>query len=349
MARRSIEAIEAQMELDERSVYVGACAGATIMTGIGWPDELPIQRADLALYKAKSDGRGRVRLFTQDLMPAQQNRTSVSSGLRQAFERGEFELYYQPQVRLSDQAIVGAEALLRWNHPGLGILTPGVFMETLESSLIAVPVSEWVLLTACRQAAQWRRSGHPKFRIAVNLFAAQFRAGDLISVVDHILRETGLKPTGLELEVTENTILRDESRIDATLYQLREMGVGIAFDDYGTGYASLTMLKDFPVTRLKIDRSFVSGPDTGNRNRLIVDAISRLARGLKLDVIAEGIETPAQADLMRGYCKEGQGYLFGRPMPAAAFGRLLDGGAADDGAPMGNRVPETGQISQQAV
>lgn len=329
LARRSIEAIEAQMELGERSVYVGACAGAAIMTGTGWADEMPLEQADLALYKAKANGRGRVRLFTQDLRPAQQARTSVSSGLRQAFERGEFELYYQPQVRLSDHAIVGAEALIRWKHPELGVLAPGAFLDTLEASLIAVPVSEWILRTACRQAVAWRRAGHSGFRIGVNLFAAQFRAGDLVSVVDTILRETGLPPSGLELEVTENTILRDESRIDAALYQLRETGVGIAFDDYGTGYASLTMLKEFPVTRLKIDRSFVSGVDTGGRNRLIVEAIARLARGLKLDVIAEGIETLGQAALMRDYCREGQGYLFGRPMPSADFETTLKVSAAD--------------------
>lgn len=324
LARRSVEAIEVQMELGERSVYVGACAGAAIMTGMGWSDELPIKQADLALYKAKANGRGRVvRLFTQELMPAQQARTSVSSGLRQAFERGEFELYYQPQVSLSDQAVVGAEALIRWKHPELGVLAPAAFLETLESSLIAVPVSEWVLRTACRQAAEWRRSGLQAFRIGVNLFAAQFRAGDLVRVVDGILRETGLPPAGLELEVTENTILRDESRIDATLFQLRETGVGIAFDDYGTGYASLTMLKKFPVTRLKIDRSFVSGDDTAGKNRLIVEAISRLARGLNLAVIAEGIETAEQAALMRDYCREGQGYLFGKPMPALAFESML--------------------------
>lgn len=319
LARRTIEAIEVQMELGQRSVYVGACAGTAIMTGRDWVEDLPLQQADLALYKAKASGRGRVRLFTQDLIPAQQARTSVSSGLRQAFERGEFELFYQPQVQLSDHAIVGAEALLRWNHPEFGILAPGAFIETLGSSLIAVPVSEWILRTACRQAAAWRQSSHLTFRIGVNLFAAQFRAGDLVSVVDGILRETGLPPSGLELEVTENTILRDESRIDAVLYQLREMGVGIAFDDYGTGYASLTMLKEFPVTRLKIDRSFVSGEDAGGRNRSIVEAISKLAGGLKLDVIAEGIETAEQASLMRNYCREGQGYLFGKPMSASAF------------------------------
>jgi diguanylate cyclase (GGDEF)-like protein/PAS domain S-box-containing protein len=323
LATGLIKAIEAQMEMGERSVYVGASAGISLSTGTGWETELLLEQSDLALYQAKSDGRGRARLFTRDMMPAQQARASVSSGLRQAFERGELELYYQPQVRLSDGTISGAEALIRWNHPERGVLAPAAFIETLESSLIAVPVSEWILRTACSQAAEWRRSGYPAFRIGVNLFAAQFRNGNLAGVVDGVLRETGLDPFGLELEITENTILRNEAHIDASLRQLREMGVGIAFDDYGTGYASLNMLKAFPVTRLKIDRSFVSGSDDGDRNRLIVEAIARLANGLKLEVIAEGIETIEQENLMRSYCGEGQGYLFGKPMPAAAFRALL--------------------------
>ncbi|MER0239550.1 EAL domain-containing protein [Fulvimarina sp. MAC8] len=328
LAKRLVKAIEAQMEMGERAVYVGASAGVSIITGRGWDTSLPMERSDLALYRAKSDGRGTVRLFTPDMMPTQQMRVSVSSGLRQAFEQGELELYYQPQVRLSDGTIAGAEALIRWNHPERGLLAPGAFIETLEASLIAVPVSEWILRTACSQAAEWRRSGHPALRIGVNLFAAQIRNGDLATVVDGVLRKTGLAPSGLELEITENTILRNEANIDRSLRELREMGVGIAFDDYGTGYASLTMLKDFPVTRLKIDRSFVSGPDIGDRNRFIVKTISQLAQGFKLDVIAEGIETVEQEELMRSYCGEGQGYLFGRPMPAAAFTSILDVSAA---------------------
>lgn len=328
LAKRLVKAIEAQMEMGERSVYVGASAGVSIMTGTGWGTSLPLERSDLALYRAKSDGRGRVRLFTPDMMPTQHVRASVSSGLRQAFEHGELQLYYQPQVRLSDGAIAGAEALIRWNHPERGLLAPGAFIETLESSLIAVPVSEWILRTACSQAAEWRCSGHPDLRIGVNLFAAQVRNGDLATVVDGVLRQTGLAPRGLELEITENTILRNEAHIDRSLRELREMGVGIALDDYGTGYASLTMLKDFPVTRLKIDRSFVSGPDVGDRNQLIVKAISQLAQGFKLEVIAEGIETAEQEELMRSYCGQGQGYLFGRPMPAAAFTSILGISAA---------------------
>ncbi|WP_223999172.1 EAL domain-containing protein [Aureimonas sp. SA4125] len=319
LARRIVATIERPMEVEEQSVYVGASAGISTVAGTGWNVDLPLEQADLALYRAKADGKGRVRLFTHDLWPMAQTRISVSSGIRSAWERTQFELYYQPQVRLADGALVGAEALIRWNHPERGVLAPAAFLSTLETSLLAVPASEWILRTACRQAVEWRAAGLPDFRVGVNLFSAQFRSGDLPSVVESVLRETGLAPDGLELEITENTILRNELRIDAALRDLRDIGVGIAFDDFGTGYASLTMLKDFPVTRLKIDRSFVSGPDCGHGDRLIVEAIARLAQGFGLEVIAEGIETACQADLMRSHCQEGQGYLFGKPMPAAAF------------------------------
>lgn len=325
LARRLIKAIERPMELGERSVYVGASAGISCMAEKHWNADLLLEQADLALYRAKVDGKGRVRLFTQDIASIAQTRVSVSSGIREAWEQGQFELYYQPQIRLLDGALVGGEALIRWNHPERGVLTPAAFLSTLETSLLAVPLSEWILRTACRQAAEWQACGFPDFRIGVNLFAAQFRTGDLPAVVEGALTEAGLAARSLELEVTENTILRNEDRILATLGNLREVGVGIAFDDYGTGFASLIMLKDFPVTRLKIDRSFVSGPDKGDRNRVIVEAISSLARGFDLEVIAEGIETRAQADLMRSYCQEGQGYFFGKPMTASAFAAAFVG------------------------
>lgn len=323
LADQLIKAIERPIELGERAVYVGASAGLALGDEPGWTPAGLLERADLALYQAKADGKGRVRLFTQNLRPVGQARISVSSGIRQAWDRGEFELYFQPQVRLADGEIAGAEALIRWNHPVRGVLAPAAFLSTLENSLLAVPVSEWILRTACEHASKWRRRNHPDFRIGVNLFAAQFRAGDLPSVVSNVLSETGLPAAGLELEITENTILKNEFRINAALGELRDMGVSTAFDDYGTGFASLTMLKDFPVSRLKIDRSFVSGPDSADRNRTIVEAISHLAHAFDLEVIAEGIESKDQAELMRSYCEEGQGYHFGRPMTASRFEAVL--------------------------
>ncbi|MEF2549528.1 EAL domain-containing protein [Aurantimonas sp. E1-2-R+4] len=325
LAEKLIRDIERPMELGERSVYIGASAGVSLQSGAGWNADMLLEQADLALYRAKSEGKGSARLFTHDLRSIAQTRISVSSDVRQAWEQSEFEIYYQPQVRLLDGVLVGAEALIRWNHPERGVLTPAAFLSTLETSLLAVPVSEWILRTACRQAAEWQTFGFRDFRIGVNLFAAQFRSGDLPAVVDRVLRDAGLPACGLELEITENTILRNEFRIHAALRDLRAIGVGIAFDDYGTGFASLTMLKDFPVTRLKIDRSFVSGTNGGDRNRVIVAAISSLAHGFDLKVIAEGIETQNQADLMRSYCQEGQGYFFGKPMTASAFAAALAG------------------------
>ncbi|KQT52985.1 diguanylate phosphodiesterase [Aureimonas sp. Leaf460] len=323
LAHSAIAEIVRPIEIGLRCVYVGASCGVAVSEGGEWQADRLLADADLALYRAKADGKRPVRLFTQELRPLEHARESLSSGVRQAWERREFELYYQPQVRLRDGAIVGAEALIRWNHPERGVLSPAAFLSTLEEGLLAVPVSEWILRTACIQASEWRALGASTFRMGVNLFAAQFRSGDLPAVVAAALRDAGLPAGGLELEITENTILKNESRITSILHELRAIGVGIAFDDYGTGYASLTMLKDFPVSRLKIDRSFVSGSGLGRSNVAIVEAITRLASGFDLDVIAEGIETPEQADFMRHHCAEGQGYLFGRPMPAEDFSRLL--------------------------
>ena len=323
LGRRLIAAIERPIEIDERCIYVGASVGIAVTDAADWdPGEL-LSDADLALYRAKAEGRSRVALFTPDLRSVARTRTSVSSGMRAAWERGEFEMYYQPQVLLETGTITGAEALIRWNHPERGLVSPAAFLPVLEESLLAVPVSEWILRTACQQAAEWRRLGFARFRVGVNLFAAQFRTGDLPRVVEEILNDHGLMGDALELEITENIILRSDGRIKADLTKLRALGVGIAFDDYGTGYASLTMLKDYPVTRLKIDRSFVSNVERSHKDQTIVEAISALARGFDLDVIAEGIETSEQAGLMRRHCVEGQGYFFGRPMTAGRFSELL--------------------------
>ncbi|MBB3949448.1 putative bifunctional diguanylate cyclase/phosphodiesterase [Aureimonas jatrophae] len=314
-----IREIEQPIEVGERGVYIGASCGVALGAGGRWDVERLMADADLALYRAKSEGKQAVRLFTPDLRPLERSRVSLTSSVRQAWERGEFELYYQPQVRLADGAVVGAEALIRWNHPERGVLSPAAFLSTIEEGLLAVPVSEWILRTACAQAALWQPGGGERFRMGVNLFAAQFRASGLSSTVQTALRDFGLAPEALELEITENTILRNEGRIAAILEDLRRLGVGIAFDDYGTGYASLTMLREFPVSRLKIDRSFVSDLSNQRSAMAVIEAVARLAEGFELEVIAEGIETPAQAEFVRRHCPEGQGYLFGRPVPAAEF------------------------------
>ncbi|WCS28849.1 EAL domain-containing protein (plasmid) [Methylobacterium sp. NMS14P] len=285
--------------------------------------------ADAALYRAKADGRGRHRLFTPDLREAAQRERTCRDGLRRAVEHDEFELHYQPQVRLSDGTLLGAEALLRWRHPDHGLIGPAAFLATLETGPHAAVVGNWVLHTACAQAEAWRQNGSPDFRIGVNLFGAQFARGDLAEAVSRALVKTGLPGANLELEITENIILRhDEVLVDA-LRDLRWLGVGVAFDDYGTGYASLSLLKRFPLTRLKIDRSFVQNLCDDPQDAAIVRAIIALSRSFGLDVIAEGVETEEQRRrLIAKGCETAQGYLFGRPMPAEEFAERFGLGGA---------------------
>ena len=299
---------------------LGASVGVALSPAHGAREEELLACADAALYRAKADGRGRCRLFTPTLREAVQRERACREALHRAVERGEFVLHYQPQVRLSDGALVGAEALIRWQHPELGLLAPAAFLEVLDGGPDAARVGDWVLRTACAQAQTWRDNGLLSFRIGVNLCAAQFQRGDLAERVGAALAETGLPPNSLELEITETIILRHDPDVIGALEALRVMGVGIAFDDYGTGYASLSLLKRFPLTRLKIDRGFVTGLCQDRRDAAIVRAVIELSRSFGLAVIAEGVETEEQRGrlLLKG-CDEAQGYLFGKPMAAEAF------------------------------
>ncbi|WP_339485592.1 putative bifunctional diguanylate cyclase/phosphodiesterase [Pseudomonas sp. EL_65y_Pfl2_R95] len=315
-----IRVVEAPIEFEDSPIHIGASVGISVRSGASSDVDQMIGNADLALYQAKADGRNLVRVFTPELRQKATKKGAMSSSIRRAWENQEFELYYQPQVRLIDGSISGAEALIRWNHPSLGVLAPAAFLSVLEVGLLAVPAGEWILRQACQQAAEWRRAGCETFRIGVNLFAAQFRIPDFAEVVESALNDFGLPGAALELEITENIILRNEQRIMQPLQHLRSLGVGIAFDDFGTGFASLSLLKDYPVSRLKIDRSFVSGVERSKKDEVIIEAVSTLAAGFNLQVTAEGIETREQEQLMRHYaCDEGQGYLYGRPMTAAEF------------------------------
>jgi diguanylate cyclase (GGDEF)-like protein/PAS domain S-box-containing protein len=319
IGKRIVATIEEPLEVNHRTVWISAGVGISLSDERKASAEQIVIDADLALYAAKAEGRGRVRLFTRELRHAAIERSSTAQELLEAWESKDFELYYQPQVRLSDGCLVGAEALIRWNYPYRGVVSPAAFLPVLECSHLAAPVGEWILRTACRQAVEWRARGHAQFRMGVNLFAAQFRVEGFAASVQAILEEYGLPPAGLELEVTENIILKDEGHIVEQLECLRAAGVGVAFDDFGTGYASLTMLKLFPVTRLKIDRSFVRNIEASRQDQAIVEAIARMADGFDLQIIAEGIEEVGQADFMRNIASEGQGYLFGKPMTVAAF------------------------------
>ena len=309
--------------VDDQAVHVGASVGIASYPDHAADAEQLLSFADLAMYQAKREGRRCKRVFTDRLRADAIERRAYEGELRRALDRQEFVLHYQPQVDLATGRLIGAEALVRWNHPTRGLLPPSDFLAAVENGLLAVELGAWTLATACAQAVEWRRLA-PDFRIGVNLFEAQFGSGTLSAEVRAILEATGLPAAGLELEVTENIILRRDGTMLAALQALHAEGVAIAFDDFGTGFASLSMLKTYPLDRLKIDRSFVTDIASDATDAVIVGAIAALGTGLGLEVIAEGIETPEQRDLLRiAGCRSGQGYLFGRPMPADAFTAAL--------------------------
>jgi diguanylate cyclase (GGDEF)-like protein len=315
-----IKAIAEPFTIDGQPVVIGASIGIALCPAHGHQAEDLLANADLALYQAKAEGRHCRRFFMPGLRHAALNRRTCQIEMREAAAEKQFELYYQPLVNMTDGRLVGAEALLRWRHPQRGILSPGAFFSVLETSLLAASIGDWALETALVQAARWRRMAMPDFRISVNLFGMQFKMGDIESLVRQTLALHELPPQALELEITENIILRHDEAMVRPLHNLHRFGVGIAFDDYGTGYASLSFLKRFPLSRLKIDRSFVRDVCTDPEDAAIVQAILYLGQSFGLGVIAEGVETPEQqAFLTANGCQEAQGFLFGRPMPADVF------------------------------
>jgi diguanylate cyclase (GGDEF)-like protein/PAS domain S-box-containing protein len=312
-----------------RTAFLGASIGIAIAPDHGRTAQEMMGNADLALYRAKEDGRNVTRLFAPMLRAQTEERQNIEVELRRAFKNGEFELHYQPQVRLEDRRIVGAEALLRWRHPERGLLSPAAFLPVLETGPLAAAVGTWAIRKACIEAAKLRAANHA-IRAGVNLFSAQFRAGDLVNVVERALADTGLAPDLLELEITETTILKSNEGMVDTLKEIRNLGVGIAFDDYGTGYASLSMLKRFPLTRLKIDRGFVQNVESDSGDIGIIQAIVQLGSTFGLEVIAEGVETERQERVVRSLgCAEAQGYLYGRAMPPQEFYDRISNADAD--------------------
>lgn len=324
LAEKIIRQIAMPILIDGHEVRVAASCGVALAPLHAQEALELVSDADLALFKAKMSGRGRVFLFTPALRMEAVARRLYAMELHRAVDQGEFLLYYQPQVSLKTGAVVGAEALLRWHHPKRGVLTPISFMPALEGGPLAAIVGSWILDEACAQAAYWRRHGATEFRMGVNLFEAQFRVGNLVQEVMEVLARHGLPASALELEITENIALDNDEVVLETLRKLKGYGVGIAFDDFGTGYASLSLLKTYPLTRIKIDRSFVHGMLEHKQDDSVVCATLDIAHGFDLQTIAEGIEQKSQRDYLKERkCEEGQGELFGKPMPAKQFARLI--------------------------
>ncbi len=317
--RTSLAFSKTLLSVGARQFRVELSIGVAIYPEHGETAEELLGNADLALYRAKAAGRGRLVLFDRGIRAELEARLALEAELRRAAERDEFELFYQPQVNLEDGRVVGAEALIRWRHPDRGLVLPADFMPVANASSMSDGIGLWVIETVCRQGRLWQQKGYA-IPLGVNLTPSQLQSGDLAATVETVLRDTGFSPSLLELEVTENILLEDDERARSIFRRIQELGARIAFDDFGTGYASLTYLKKFPLDRLKIDKSFVRELRVNSDDAAIVGSTIALTKLLGLSVIAEGIEDRATAELLRTMgCKEGQGYYFGRPMPAAEF------------------------------
>ena len=320
LAARIIDVLSAPYDLQNHHVVVGASIGVAVTPTDGSdPDQL-LKSADLALYRAKADGRGAYRFFEPAMDARAQTRRLLESDLRTALRDGEFELYYQPIVQLGTDEIAAFEALLRWNHPRRGMVAPLDFISVAEESGLIANLGAWVLRKACAEAATWSKP----VRVAVNLSPMQFKSRELVQTVFSALAASGLAPDRLELEITESALLQDTETTLATLHQLRSFGVRIAMDDFGTGYSSLSYLRSFPFDKIKIDRSFIHELSTRGDCQAIVRAVTGLGSSLGIATTAEGVETREQLKLLKlEGCTEVQGYLFSPPRPAAEVEGLL--------------------------
>lgn len=317
-------------ETELHALHLCASIGFSLAFGAEVDAEQLLARADVALLHARRDGNRGVRMFDSEMQREAADTRAVIDELRRAFRDEEFELHYQPQILLETGKVHGVEALLRWRHPTRGLLSPADFIPTLEGSSLALPVGWWVLEEACRQAASWRRGGMAGLKMGVNLFAEQFRSPLLVRQVHAALEKHGLEPSALELEITETIALSNDDNSAAAMRDLRGLGVNIAFDDFGTGFASLSSLQRFPLTTLKIDQSFVSGLVGEPRAAAIVRALVTMGNELGLSTIAEGIETAEQETVLHAFgCKVGQGYRFGRPGTARDFETAMRGGKGE--------------------
>ena len=325
--QRIVQSFAQPFAVDGRDVYITASVGVVLFPQDAKDPETLMKFAELAMYRAKESGRNVYQLYTAELQTKVTERLTLESMLRRALERGEFALYYQPQVDLRTNRVFGCEALLRWNQPELGMVSPAKFIPLAEETGLIVPIGEWVVRTACLQNKAWQNAGLPFVTVAVNISARQFREKNLVQVVAKILAESGLAPQYLELEVTESVIMHDAHNAIADLQAFRDMGVTLSVDDFGTGYSSLSYLKRFPVDRLKIDQSFVRDINADADDAAIAQAVVTLGHSMNLRVIAEGVETAEQlAFLRRNQCDEMQGYLYGKPVPAHEFGNILQEG-----------------------
>lgn len=318
------EALSQPFKINDHELVITCSIGISISPRDGADVQSLIRNADLAMYQAKEQGRNRVRFYTGEMNARSLSRMTMEKHLRRALERSELFLCYQPKVSLRSGQITSMEALVRWQSPELGLVSPSSFIPLAEETGLIEPIGEWVLETACRQNREWQAAGLPALSVAVNLSACQFRQKNLVRVVERILRESGLGPNHLELEITESLVMQNLDRVTTILNEMKALGTTLSLDDFGTGYSSLSYLKRFPFDKLKIDQSFVRDITSEPDSAAIAKTIVAMAHSLRLKVIAEGVETAGQLNYLRLHgCDEIQGYLFSKPVIAEDFSDLL--------------------------
>lgn len=324
VAEKILELMEPQFKLDGHNVVVTPSIGITVFPDDASDMRSLLKNADTAMYRSKDKGGNCFQFYTSDMNAKAYEYLVLENDLRHALEREEFRLFFQPQIDLHTQNIIGVEALLRWEHPERGLLNPEEFIPFAEETGLVEPIGSWVLEKACKEAKQWQNLGLPAVRVAVNLSMRQFVAQDFVGHVANILKETELDADFLELEITERFLAHDVDQAEEILRDLHRLGVQLSVDDFGTGYSSLSYLKRYPLNTLKIDKSFVQDISTENDGKTIVEAIIAMGQSLKLNVIAEGVETDEQTCFLRAHsCDWVQGYLFSRPLSASDIIRWL--------------------------
>ncbi len=326
LAQKLVEAFQEPIKVDEHELLVTMSIGIGMYPSDG--DDVPtlVKNADAALYRAKEEGRNCFQFYTADLTANVFERLAMETALRSALKKNQLVVYYQPVISLKTGNLIGAEALLRWQHPEDGLILPEKFISLAEDTGLIISIGAWVLREACKQAKSWRDDGYEFEWIAVNVSGLQLQRGQFVDVVKQILDETGLEGQYLELELTENVLMQNTENAIVVIEQLKEMGVKVAIDDFGTGYSSLSYLKKLPIDKLKIDKSFVCDITKDASDEAIARAVNALAKSLKLKVVAEGIESIQQEEFLRLLdCDEGQGYLYNKPVSVTEFKKMLEG------------------------
>jgi len=324
VAQKVLASVSRTFALGDHEFHVTASIGISVYPTDGDDERVLMKNADIAMYQSKEDGKNTFTFYSPELNRHSVERLAFESSLRRALDARQFQVHYQPKVDCHTSQMNGVEALLRWNHPDLGLVSPAKFIPIAEENGLIVPIGRWVLLTACQQHVAWRDLGYPPMRMSVNLSARQFYDDQLLSDVRSILIQTGMDASFLELEITESMLMRDVDKASQALVAFKNLGIRLSLDDFGTGYSSLSNLKRFPIDTIKVDRSFVRELPDNEEDRAITDAIIAMGKSLKMTIVAEGVETEGQIEFLRNHaCDEFQGFYFSKAVPAAAITDLL--------------------------